>query len=1422
MKTRSNRLEKLLEQANPGIPYLIAFIGVVITMVLFFVSKEGANERFRREFEHQARLGTSAILDILNERIYDIESLKRYFQSSSEVDRNDFHAYISPILTANNPVQCVGWAPKVVSSKIENFHEYMRNQGYYEYQILELNENGFLSPSLHKPVYTPIAFIEPESIYGGALGFDLSSIPELRVALETATEKRAPVCSEAVPLLFENVNRSGFLVFNPVFISDSGNRKIKDLFSDDDSPLFGFVFCAIQFDMLMSGAFASVWKEGLTIRMYDATKDADSPVMICQWDKSGGISYSKKEGGDRGDVYSTSFDFASRKLLLEIIADKAYINAHTSRYYMFIPHVGFIITLLTFYYIRSLVNLRARAEKIAEEKTAALKARESMFSAITQAANDGIILTDSEGKIIFLNPAASELLGYAPGDVINKKFTDFLTEDETGLRIKEIASSILREGVKAAPKEMFESWIRSKNGDRIPVEISLSAIMLEEKWSMVVIAHDITERKNAQEKLQRERLLLRTLIDNLPVVIYAKDEKARKTIANRLDVEIIGAKDESEIIGKDDFDLFPKELAEKFYADDMTVIKEGKPVINREEIVIEKSGRQRLLLTTKIPLKDQSGKIIGLVGFGVDFTERKRAEEMVLRERILLRTVIDHIPNTVYVKDREGRKTLANLAELRIMGCKSEEEAIGKTDFDIYPREIAEKFYEDDMAVIIHGKQVLNREEIIIDSEGNRKWWLTSKLPLRDEKGNIIGLVGIGQDITERKRAEEEIRKAKEAAEAANRAKSEFLANMSHEIRTPMNGIIGMTGLLLETPLTPEQRDYAETIRNSSEALLTILNDILDFSKVEAGKLELEELDFSLHSVLEDTSDLMAFKAQEKGLEFICIIEPNVPQWLKGDPGRLRQIIINLVGNGIKFTNKGEVSIHVSKLKQEEDVATLLFEVADTGIGIPEDKIPMLFQPFSQVDSSTTRRFGGTGLGLSISKRLVEMMGGKIGVKSVLGKGSTFWFTAQFKVLKEPVVNGQPAIDILNGKKILVVDDNRTNRNLLSILLGNWGCIHEEVPSGEVALIKLKEAVENGQPFQVALLDMNMPEMSGEDLGKIIKSDPMLSKTELIMLTSVNMRGDLERLRKIGFAGYLTKPIRQVHLLQMLAGIFTPQLLTQSRQTSHAESTLTHTHTRKHRFRILLAEDNITNQKVALKMLEKLGYHADAVANGFEAIKALTDIPYDLVLMDCQMPEMDGYEATRYIRSPQSPVRNHKIPIIAMTAHAMEGDREKCLLAGMNDYIPKPVTLKDLERILERWLADDEKESDQSQQKAETTPALSKEEFDPDFLTGKMMIDPETAEVILQGYFKDMANQIENLSKAINTKNWSDAARIAHSMKGASASVGAFSLKEVAATMEKAFKDGDHNLGIANFEKFKEKFDVTKQVIMMSGNNQKS
>jgi CheY-like chemotaxis protein len=503
-----------------------------------------------------------------------------------------------------------------------------------------------------------------------------------------------------------------------------------------------------------------------------------------------------------------------------------------------------------------------------------------------------------------------------------------------------------------------------------------------------------------------------------------------------------------------------------------------------------------------------------------------------------------------------------------------------------------------------------------------------------------------------------------------------------------MNGVIGMTGLLLDTDLGAEQRKYAEIVKSSADSLLTLINDILDFSKIEAGRLDLEILDFDLRTHLEEMSDSLAVRAQEKGLEYICQTDPEVPLVLRGDPGRLRQVLTNLIGNAIKFTQEGEVSIHAVPETISDSKAKIRFLVSDTGIGIPRDRIDSLFEPFVQADASTTRKFGGTGLGLAISKQLIELMNGELRAESEVGKGSTFSFTVEFEVGSPSSSSGALVYEEIQSLRILVVDDNATNRLLMKQQLRAWGCTSDEAPDGKTALKKLKESTEQGVPFGIAILDMQMPGMDGEMLGKKIKEDVSLRNVSLVMMTSVGLRGDVARLKEIGFTAYLTKPVRQSQLFDCLSAVAGQRLgVEEVKETPIITQHVLREETNRRKARILLAEDNRTNQLVALKVLEKLRYRADAVANGLEAIRALGLVPYDLVLMDVQMPELDGLEATRRIRSAGSAVLDPQIPIIAMTAHAMKGDREMCLDSGMDGYISKPFNREELAQILEEFLS---------------------------------------------------------------------------------------------------------------------------------------
>ena len=662
------------------------------------------------------------------------------------------------------------------------------------------------------------------------------------------------------------------------------------------------------------------------------------------------------------------------------------------------------------------------------------------------------------------------------------------------------------------------------------------------------------------------------------------------------------------------------------------------------------------------------------------------------RERLYMKTLLENVPDNIYFKDKDSRFLMVSKTFTEKFGQGSYDSILGKTDFDIFTEEHARPAFDGEQEIIRTGKPIINLVEKETKADGTVSWGLTTKIPVRDESGEIIGTLGVTKDITHMKETEAELARARDVALESSRTKSEFLANMSHEIRTPMNGVIGMTGLLIDTELSPVQREFAETIRNSADSLLTIINDILDFSKIEAGKLTFETLDFDLVESVEGALDMFAERARLKGIELACELPADLPRRLRGDPGRLRQVITNLMGNAVKFTEKGEVVVRVAKKSETETHAVISFAIKDTGRGIPLDVQATLFKPFTQADSSTTRRFGGTGLGLAISKQLVQIMGGEIGLRSEEGKGSTFWFDVRLEKQTGPEM---PAPTIyfrdLFDLRVLVVDDNATNRQILRHQLFAWKMQKGSAANGYEALELLRAAATEGRPFDLALLDMQMPEMDGMTLARAIKADPAIASTKLIILTSMGYMHAHDELKAAGVDAYLVKPVKQSRLFDCLVSVLghaaAEHVFTKPAANAPAAPQDDDLANARH-VRILIAEDNVVNQKVALAQLKGLGFAGDAVANGREVLSAIRQVPYDIIFMDCQMPEMDGYEASRLIRQAERTANiNWKAPvrIIAMTANAMTGDRETCLAAGMDDYLSKPVRKAELRSALVKW-----------------------------------------------------------------------------------------------------------------------------------------
>jgi PAS domain S-box-containing protein len=700
----------------------------------------------------------------------------------------------------------------------------------------------------------------------------------------------------------------------------------------------------------------------------------------------------------------------------------------------------------------------------------------------------------------------------------------------------------------------------------------------------------------------------------------------------------------------------------------MTAFREGKsPHYEMEKRYIRKDGRTIWVRVTGS--KVDAGHTMGIVE---DVTERKEAAAQLQATAERLQAILDSAPIGIVINDREGRLIESNAAYQRICGYSSEELKGKKFSDYTHPDDKAKnrQLFEQLASNKLQSFQI---EKRYIRKDGKIIWAhiIASRL---NEETNI----GIIEDITARMREAAELRAAKEAAEAANRAKSEFLANMSHEIRTPMNGVMGMLELTLDTNLKPEQSENLKLAKSSAEALLTVIDDILDFSKVESGKLEFETIDFHLRDCLGDTLDPLGVRAEQKGLELAYRVDADLPELLAGDPGRLRQVVTNLVGNAIKFTERGEIVVQAERQESNAEGVVIHFSIKDTGVGIPRERQESIFAPFEQADGSITRRYGGTGLGLAISARLIAIMNGRIWVESEAGQGSTFHFTARFKVarsLATEASENQPRT--LDGLRVLVVDDNSTNRRILEEMLTRWRTIPVCVDGGVVALDAMVQALADQNPFKLVLLDCQMPDLDGFGVAQRIKQNPRLAGATIMMLSSAGRRGDAARCQELGIAAYLTKPIRQSQLFDAILAA-----LGKVTQTEHSSGLTARRSPRESsRLNILLAEDNAVNQKIATRMLEKLGHRVALAENGQEALDAIAQQDFDAIFMDVQMPEMDGLKATEKIREKERQTQLH-IPIIAMTAHAMKGDRERCIEAGMDGYISKPINGRELEEAI--------------------------------------------------------------------------------------------------------------------------------------------
>ncbi len=898
---------------------------------------------------------------------------------------------------------------------------------------------------------------------------------------------------------------------------------------------------------------------------------------------------------------------------------------------------------------------------------------------------------------------------------------------------------------------------------------------LELRRHLVELERSLFEHRRTQDALKNSEMFYQALVESLPQNILRKDTKGRFVFANQKFCASLG-RPLNEVLGKTDSDFFPAQLAEKYHRDDLRVMSTRQPV-DTIEANQTPQGDRIYVHVIKTPLYDASGNVVGIQGIFWDVTERKKTEEALAYERDLLRALLDNIPDRIYFKDVKSRFLRVSKSMAKRLGLKDATEVLGKTDFDFYPKALADEFYADEQRIILTGQPLINKLERIVDRDGQETWASVTKVPLYNRSGSVTGIIGISRDVSKLKEAEVALEQARDAALETARIKSEFLANMSHEIRTPMNAITGMTDLLLDTHLDEEQREFVDTIRGSTDTLLGIINDILDFSKIEAGKLSIETLDFDLREVIEDTVEMLAQRSQAKRVELVYALDDDVPTKLRGDPRRLGQVLANLLSNAVKFTERGEVLVRVAKVRDNEETVHIRLSVNDTGIGIPSKTLPLIFKAFTQADGSTTRKYGGTGLGLAISKQLVEIMKGKIGVESTVGTGSTFWFELPLEKQK-PAGDAEDPLPDFRNLRVLVVEDNATNRGALQHQLDRWKIRGGAATDAADALKQMRAAALAGDPYAVVLIDMQMPGMDGMTLAQAIKSEPGLAGARVLLLTPVGQRLDPDLMDEMGISLCLIKPLKQSRLLDALVNTTQMSISRVTDVTTPTVAPPSGVKRPTQSLRILLAEDNAVNQKLALRQLQKLGYSAHAVVNGAEVLQEVERFAYDVILMDCQMPEMDGYEVTERIREFEQKSSGRRVPayIIAVTAHAMDGDRERCLSSGMNDYLTKPLHIAQLDAALARAI----RRRPPSQQPQPT--------LDPVCIAGlKELREPGLADPLIElvELFNREADAcLERIRRALADHDSKLAARSAHSLKGSGSNLGAHRLATLCAALE--------------------------------------